>query len=309
MLIYLLLLLFAGAVALAVVALAELIPAQSRTLSRQLSTIERLSRGETATNPRDALPLRARVIQMLGRVGGSIPRLGKRATTMREVLVQAGYRRPEAPAVFWGGRILAAVACPVAASGVMLLTGRGAGVSLFMAGWAAGVGWLAPSLYLRARVRARRKEIDRTLPDALDLIVVCMEAGLGLNQALARMAEEIRHFSVATSDEFTLVNLEMRAGVPRLEALRSLGTRMGVPELRSLSTMLVQADRFGTSVAHALRVHAETSRSKRRQRAEEAAAKTTIKLIFPLVLCIFPTIFVVVLGPAIIGIIRTLSDL
>ncbi|MBW3630697.1 MAG: type II secretion system F family protein, partial [Gemmatimonadetes bacterium] len=224
-------------------------------------------------------------------------------------LVQAGYRRPEAVSVFWGARLAALLALPIVIASSMLVAGATLNVSLLAGVWAAMVGWVVPKFSLRIRANARRREIDRTLPDALDLLVVCMEAGLGMNQAVIRMAEEIRHFSTATSDEFVLLNLEMRAGVPRAEALRRLGARMGVADLRSLATMLIQADRFGTSVGQALRVHAETARTRRRQRAEEAAAKTTVKLIFPIVLCVFPSVFVVVLGPAVLGLIRGLSDL
>ena len=309
MLLFLVLFLTAGAVAAAIVAISELLPGGSRARALQLGMLDRVGRGPGAEAARPAPSLRLRAVALLVRIGRSMPRLQRKGATAQELLTQSGYRRPDAPAIYSGGRTSALIALPLAVGTLSLVAGLGAGASGFVACWAAALGWLAPTLYLRGRIRARRREIDRALPDALDLVVVCVEAGLGLNQALARMAEEIRHFSPATSDEFRLVNLEMRAGVPRVEALRSLGTRMGVPELRTLATMLIQADRFGTSVAQALRVHAETSRTKRRQRAEEAAAKTTIKLMFPLVLCIFPTIFVVVLGPAIIGIIRTLAGM
>ena len=300
----------AGLVALAatllVIGIAELALAQPRALTRQLSTMEQLSRG-TARVPDSSA--QNRIADLLGRLGRGLQQRGERARSIKDLLSQAGFRRAEAVSIFWGARISAAVGLPFAAVAALAATGASGGAVFMAAVWGAAFGWLTPKLYLRNRVRARRQEIDRNLPDALDLLVVCMEAGLGLNQALARMAEEIRHFSVATSEEFVLVNLEMRAGVPRVDALRGLGSRMGVPELRSLAAMLIQADRFGTSVAQALRVHAETARTKRRQRAEEAAAKTTIKLIFPLVLCIFPTVFAVVLGPAVIGIVRTLSGM
>ena len=131
--------------------------------------------------------------------------------------------------------------------------------------------------------------------------------GLGLNQAIVRVSEEIDHVSLLMSEQLALVNLEIRAGTPRDEALRNLGERTGVADVQSLVAMLIQTDRFGTSIAQALRVHADTMRTKRRQRAEEAAAKTTIKLVFPLVLFIFPTMFVVILAPALIRIIRTLE--
>ncbi len=156
------------------------------------------------------------------------------------------------------------------------------------------------------RKNARQKEMQKALADALDLLVVCVEAGLGLNQALVRVAEEIRHVSVEMSEELVLVNLEIRAGAERQQALRNLAERTGVDDVRALTAILIQTDRFGTSVSTALRTHADTMRTKRRQRAEEAAAKTTIKLIPPLVFCVFPAIFTVILGPAAIQIYRVL---
>jgi tight adherence protein C len=169
------------------------------------------------------------------------------------------------------------------------------------------LGYLAPSLYLGIRVRRRQKEMRRALPDALDMLVVSVEAGLGLNQALVRVAEEIHRLSPVLSEQMSLVNLEIRAGTAREEALRNLADRTGLDDIASLVGMLIQTDRFGTSVAQALRIHADTMRTKRRQRAEEAAAKTTIKLIFPLVFCIFPAMFVVILGPALIQIMQALK--
>jgi tight adherence protein C len=171
------------------------------------------------------------------------------------------------------------------------------------------MGWTAPPFYVRFRVKSRQKQILRALPDALDMMVVCVEAGLALNQALLRVSEEIVNVSPLMGEQLALVNLEIRAGTPREEALRNLGDRTGVPDIRSLVAMLIQTDRFGTSIATALRVHADTLRSKRRQRAEEAAAKTTIKLIFPLVFFVFPAMFVVILGPALIQIVRTLQGM
>ncbi len=152
--------------------------------------------------------------------------------------------------------------------------------------------------------RKRQKEMQRALPDALDMLVVSVEAGLGLNQALVRVAEEIDRLSPVLSEQMSLVNYEIRAGTAREEALRNLAERTGLADIARWSAMLIQTDRFGTSVAQALRIHADTMRTKRRQRAEEAAAKTTIKLIFPLVFCIFPAMFVVILGPALIQIYR-----
>jgi tight adherence protein C len=141
------------------------------------------------------------------------------------------------------------------------------------------------------------------------MLVICVEAGLGLNQALVRVSDEVETMSPILAEELQIVNLEMRAGTPREDALRNLGERTGVMDLRALATMLIQTDRFGTSIAQALRVHSDTLRTKRRQRAEEAAAKTTIKLVPPLVFFIFPAIFVVVLGPAMLHLINELGGI
>jgi tight adherence protein C len=197
------------------------------------------------------------------------------------------------------------------AAGLLLLPimGRGFLFSAVAGLWLAAIGWVVPPFVIRHRITRRQKNIVRALPDALDMMVVCVEAGLALNQALLRVSEEITNVSPLMGEHLAMVNLEIRAGTARDEALRNLGERTGVPDIKSLVTMLIQTDRFGTSIATALRVHADTLRSKRRQRAEEAAAKTTIKLIFPLVFFIFPAMFVVILGPALIQIVNTLRGL
>jgi tight adherence protein C len=169
------------------------------------------------------------------------------------------------------------------------------------------MGYVLPGMLVSRRVKKRQKEMQRALPDALDMLVVSVEAGLGLNAALVRVSEEIDRLSPVLSEQLGLVNLEIRAGTSREEALRNLAERTGLQDISSLVGMLIQTDRFGTSVAQALRVHADTMRTKRRQRAEEAAAKTTIKLVFPLVFCIFPAMFVVILGPALIQIYKALG--
>ena len=189
------------------------------------------------------------------------------------------------------------------------ILGRGYLFSAVAGVWLAALGWTVPPFYVRYRISRRQKEIVRALPDALDMMVVCVEAGLALNQALLRVSEEIVNVSPLMGEQLALVNLEIRAGTAREEALRNLGDRTGVADIRALVAMLIQTDRFGTSIATALRVHADTLRSKRRQRAEEAAAKTTIKLIFPLVFFVFPAMFVVILGPALIQIVRTLQGM
>jgi tight adherence protein C len=246
------------------------------------------------------------VLQVLGqRVEG-----GRGDTTVvRRFLVQAGYSDPNAVSIYWASRVALALGLPSAGMVILPLLGAGSTQVLLGLVWLGTVGWIGPTFFLRSRLKARQKELQLALPDMLDMLVVCVEAGLGLNQALVRVSDEIDHVSALMSEQLAMVNLEMRAGTPRDEALKNLAERTGLVDIRSLVSMLIQTDRFGTSVADALRVHSETMRTKRRQRAEEAAAKTTIKLVFPLVLFVFPAMFVVVLGPSALAIFRTFSKL
>jgi tight adherence protein C len=168
-------------------------------------------------------------------------------------------------------------------------------------------GFFLPRFVLKRMIKKRQLLIKLGLPDALDLTVICVEVGLALDQAMMRVGQDLHHAHPELSDEFHLVNLEMRAGKPRAEALRNLVERTGVDDLRSLVGTLIQTDRFGTSIAQALRVHSDSLRTERRQRAEEQAAKTTIKMVIPLVLFVLPSIIFVTLGPAIIQLIRTLA--
>jgi tight adherence protein C len=169
-----------------------------------------------------------------------------------------------------------------------------------------GIGYLLPGMVLARLAKHRAHRIRLSLADMLDLLVVSVEAGLGLDQALSRVGQELAFAYPELADELRLINLEMRAGKPRSEALRNLADRTGVDDLTSLVTMLIQTDKFGTSVAQSLRVFSESLRTKRRQRAEEAAAKTGVKMVFPLVLCIFPAIWVVTIGPAAIKFVQVL---
>ena len=224
-------------------------------------------------------------------------------------LIQAGYRNPGALAYFLGIRF--------GGAGFLFVMGVLTGAALDLSGmWAMGVGvagatagWVIPNFILSKRLADRQKEIQKALPDALDLLVICVEAVLGLNQALVRVAAEMRHVSMLMTNEISTANLAIRAGTPRDQALLDMAERTGVSDVRSLVTMIIQTARFGTSIANSLRVHSETMRTKRRQRAEEAAAKTTIKMVFPLAFCIFPALFVVVLGPALIQIFITFGQL
>ncbi|MDH3208240.1 MAG: type II secretion system F family protein [Gemmatimonadota bacterium] len=295
-------------VTLILVALYEVATSPARAVARELMEIRTHDPspfGSVSRRRRQSNKQKLRdVISMLGE---RVERGGFDLDGWAKRLVQAGYWSPEAPKVFFGTRI--ALTAGLAFTGLTvgaLFDVRLLGV-LIIAVWLGGLGWLAPSWYVLRRFHLRRKEIQGALADALDLLVACVEAGMGLNQALVRVAEEIRNISLSLAEELAMVNLEIRAGTARDLALRNLAERTGCDDVESLVSMLVQTERFGTSVGRALRVQAHTLRQKRRQRAEEAAAKTTIKLVFPLVLFVFPALFVVVLGPAVLQVIEALA--
>jgi len=292
----------------AVLFVVQMLPGRSAALAERLAELEQAGGGAAE------LLLRRRRQEQSERFKSILQTWGERleehrgdSPVVRKFLVQAGYMSPGAVATYWGARFLLMCALGLGSLLVMPVGGVGVLTGVFAALWFAVLGWVGPIFYVRFRIRKRQKEIVKSLPDALDMLVVCVEAGLGLNAAIVRVSDEITHVSALMSEQLALVNLEIRAGTPRDEALRNLGERTGVPDVQSLVAMLIQTDRFGTSIAQALRVHADTMRTKRRQRAEEAAAKTTIKLVFPLVLFIFPTMFVVILAPALIRIVRTLE--
>lgn len=209
-------------------------------------------------------------------------------------LIRAGYRNESAIQVFYGAKVLT----PFVLSIVVLSTGLVSASPFFAWGLALGGGFVMPDFWLSRRIKRRQKKIRLGLPDALDFMVVCIEAGVSLDQACMRTAEELRLVHRDIADELDVVVLETRAGRARSDAWKQFGERTGVESVRVLATILVQAEQLGTSVAKTLRVHSDTLRTKRRQQIEEQAAKTTVKLVFPLVLCIFPSLFVVVLAPA-----------
>jgi len=241
------------------------------------------------------------VVGMLKRLGERAPKSPKEMGSLRLRLVQAGYRRDEALTIFFGIRVAFAL-------GLFSIFSMGffARPNLTLALGALGLGYILPGMMLARMAKRRAHRIRLSLADALDLLVVSVEAGLGLDQALTRVGAELAFAYPELSDELRLINLELRAGKPRSEALRNLADRTGVDDLSSLVTMLIQTDKFGTSVAQALRVYSDTLRTKRRQRAEEAAAKTGVKMVFPLVFCIFPAIWVVTIGPAAIKFVEVL---
>jgi tight adherence protein C len=251
----------------------------------------------------------SRFEELVRAAGSRVVRSRRDWGPLRARLVHAGYRDASALPLFLGSRI--------AAAGGLFALGIAFGAALGGSGilstvvgvWAGGAGWFVPGFILSRRITKRQHEIEKALPDALDLLVICVEAGLGLNQALLRVAAEMRQVNGLITEEIAQTNLEIRAGTPRDAALTAMADRTGVADVRSLATLLIQTERFGTSIARSLRVHSDSLRTKRRQRAEEAAAKTAIKMVFPLALCIFPALFVVVLGPALIQVFNTLSGL
>jgi tight adherence protein C len=288
--------LIALSVGLLVMAVAQLLPARPASIGRRLEELEAVGTtgfGELQRRRRQSS--REKWEGVLKVLGERASREEAEQEVTKSRMTQAGYISSSAASVFLGIRI----ALPLVLAALSLLLVPFAGtLGLLVALMAAAFGWLIPTFYLDHRINKRQGELRRALPDSLDLLVTAVEAGLGLNQAMVRVAAEARHVSPAMAEELTLVNLEIRAGKSREEALRGLGIRTGVDDLRSLAAMLIQTDRFGTSITQALRIHAGTMRTKRRQRAEEQAAKTTVKILFPLLVCVFPALFVVIIGPA-----------
>ena len=233
-----------------------------------------------------------------------LPRNPADVSMVQKQLARAGYREQSYVNIFYSSKVLVpAVLCLVAT-----VTQLYAYSPLFVYALAAGLGFLAPDFWLNNRVSARKLELRLGLPEALDLMVICVEAGLSVDKATMRTAEELQISQPAIADELTLVYLEQRAGRPRAEAWRNFGERTDVDTIRSLASILIQADKFGTSVGKTLRSHSEALRTRRRQDAEEQAAKTTVKLTFPLVLFIFPSLFVVTLGPSMIVMLEGFKD-
>ena len=225
------------------------------------------------------------------------------ANSKSELLLQsAGIRGAAAPDLYLAAQLLT----PLTAAFLASFTSNN---TLFWVTAGAGIGYLAPSMWLNHRIRARRDRIRRGLPDAIDLLVICVDAGLGLDQAILRICDELQISYPDIQHELMRVHLEQRAGQPRVEAWRNLGERIKLPDLTSFVSVLVQTDRFGTPIARALSNFASELRLKRRQYAEEAASKTKIKILFPLVFCIFPCLFIVLLAPAILDISRGLANM
>jgi len=227
-----------------------------------------------------------------------IPKSQAEIGVTQQRLIRAGYRTENAIKVFNSVKLVV----PVALCAAVFFSGQGRSFFLYIG--AAGLGYLLPDFWLGKAIKGRQSKVRRGLPDVLDLLVICIEAGLSLDQATKRTTEELMKAQPALCDELNIVVLEQRAGRPRADCWKHLADRTDVDSLRNLVSVLIQSEQFGTSIAKTLRIHSDTLRTQRIQQVEEMAAKTTVKLVFPLVLFIFPSLFLVVLGPALI----TMSD-
>jgi len=252
---------------------------------------ERKPKGIVSTIHQTGLSLSV-VVEQFEKV---MPKNERDISSARQKLIRAGFRGESAIKILQGSKLFV----PVVLCAILLATGAWR-FSSFLFLVAAGIGYLAPDMWLRRQVVLRQRRIRRGLPDVLDLMIICVEAGLSLDQATIRTSQELRLAQPDLSDELGVVVLEQAAGKPRAEAWKGLADRTDVDSIRNLVSVLVQAEKFGTSIARTLRIHSDTLRTERRQQIEEQAAKTTVKLVFPLVLFIFPSIFLVTLGPAMI---------
>lgn len=243
---------------------------------------------------------------MVSRIGSAVPASARDLPRLKRRLMRAGFRNQNAASYFQGGRLLAILLFAAAA----LIGGwqSHAAPDTLLLVTAAGVafGYVAPMQYVMLRIRRRQHAIAHGLPNALDLMVVCVESGLGIDQTMLQVAKELQTAHREICEEFTVMNLELRAGKRRADALHNLADRTGVEDVRKLVAVLVQTDRFGTSVAQCLRGHADYLRTMARQRAEEQAAKLAVKLVFPIFFCVLPTLFVVTIGPVMVRLVRDL---
>jgi len=234
-----------------------------------------------------------------------VPRSVAEATVVQKRLIRAGYRKASAVNLFYGTKVVVPIGLLVLALATQVYQWS----PFFILVGAVGLGFLAPDYWLSNRISSRQFRIRVGLPEALDLMVICTEAGLGMDQTILRVSEELKLSQPKISEEFGLVILEQKAGLPRADALKNFAERTGLPTVKALANTLIQADIYGTNIAKTLRVYADTMRTQIHQSAEERAAQTTIKLVFPLVLFIFPAVFVVTLGPAVISILENFANL
>jgi tight adherence protein C len=275
-----------------------LTPGNAAVIRRRLGEVSGIEKERDESNRLD------RVVETLKRVGTALPKSTSEMSKLQLRLVHAGFRRHDALTIFFGIR----AGCALIGF-ALLSTPILARPSIPLALAAAGFGYVLPAMVLARLAKRRQHRVRLSVPDALDLLVVSVEAGLGLDQAIQRVGDELTNAHRELSEDLRLINFELRAGKPRAEALHNLAERTGVDDLVSLIAVLVQTDKFGTSVAQALRVQSDVLRTKRRQRAEEAAAKTAVKMVFPLVICIFPAIWIVTIGPAAIKFMQVIGPM
>jgi tight adherence protein C len=255
---------------------------------------------------RPSAELAQRLAQPLNKL---LPPSATEAKKLQKKLMHAGFRSAEAPIIYRAIQLASMAGFPLMVAGVCALTGRALNDAVIYIIVAFVAGFFLPRFFLNRMIQKRQRLIRWGLADALDLMVVSVEAGLGLNAAMVKVASELRDVHTPVAVEFELANLEIRVGRERDEALRNLAERTGVDDLRSLVAMLIQTDKFGTSIAKGLRVFSDSLRTKRRQRAEQAAQKAAVKLLFPLACFLFPTLFIAILGPAFLNLIDVMGDM
>jgi tight adherence protein C len=246
------------------------------------------------------------IYELIKRLGNFIPQSPKDVTVMQRRLIRAGVRNENALKILYGAKAVCGIGMPLLVALLVVPSSAESSNKIFYILTSAAVGFFGPNEYVRRMAARRQKEIARGLANGLDLLVVCVESGLGLDQAILQVSKELEHAHPEISEEFGFVNLELKAGKRRVDALRNLAERTGVDDLKKLVAVLIQADRFGTGVAQSLRAHSDFMRVQARQIAEEKAAKLGVKLIFPIFFCILPSLFVVTVGPVAVKIMREL---
>ncbi len=243
---------------------------------------------------------------LIARMGALVPASPESVSLMTRRLMKAGIRNPNGLKILYGSKFILGLALPLAAAFFMSRSDMQSTNQIIVIGVALAAGFFGPNEAVKLMSSRRQKDIQRGLPNALDLMVVSVESGLGLDQAIMQVAKELEHAYPAIAQEFLMVNLELKAGKRRMEALRNLADRTSVEDLKKLVAVLIQADRFGTGIATSLRAHSDYMRVQSRQMAEEKAAKLGVKLVFPIFFCILPSLFVVTVGPIAVRIVRDL---
>lgn len=279
--------------------------AKSRAMKKRVR--DALTHEEPVLAPKKASPLRERITGWLSSSGQwAMQKDAKEISKVQKSLIMAGYRHSLAPTILYGIRAVFAFLLPLPFIMFMVIKAKVTQPNLGLAFMLAGLGYFLPPIILDQIVKRRQNRIDRALPDVLDLFTICLEAGLGLQASINRVADEIRSMCEDFYIELQITAGEMRAGIVRDEAMRNLASRTGVQSVRALATLIIQSDKLGTSIAHALRVHADTSRTHRALKAEEKAGQMPVKIMIPMIFFIFPAIFVVAVGPGAIQIARNL---